>query len=167
VETSKKPKIEEAHVSKSSFNSKITVSPPTTQDTCGSQTRSTRDNVSILPTLSSIVVLAQKGGVKQWKRSAIGNLCESQVGGSHKNAQRSLEVPKENRLPILESMDRFPLRVTRIRRRLLNSPAAHYESPVLELSEGWASPNSFGDSPVGEDKKASFSVSHRNESEDW
>jgi len=27
-----------------------------------------------------------------------GNLCESQVGGSHKNAQRSLEVPKENRL---------------------------------------------------------------------
>jgi hypothetical protein len=98
VETSKKPKIEEAHVSKSSFNSKITVSPPTTQDTCGSQTRSTRDNVSILPTLSSIVVLAQKGGVKQWKRSAIGNLCESQVGGSHKNAQRSLEVPKENRL---------------------------------------------------------------------
>jgi len=164
VETSKKPKIEEAHVSKSSFNSKITVSPPTTQDTCGSQTRSTRDNVSILPTLSSIVVLAQKGGVKQWKRSAIGNLCESQVGGSHKNAQRSLEVPKENRL--VANSGKYG-RVTRIRRRLLNSPAAHYESPVLELSEGWASPNSFGDSPVGEDKKASFSVSHRNESEDW
>lgn len=59
-------------------------------------------------------------------------------------------------LPILKSMDRFPLRVTRIWRRLLNSPAAHYESPVLELSRGWAFPNSSGDSLVVEDKKTPF-----------